>query len=302
MSAINRWRGALLAALLRAGYPAFTYVAELLNFITPFNRQKYITRRQTRRQRIETGHAFEVLQELQRIALATGAALFPVSGTLLGLHRNGGILPHDVDIDVGLFAWDTALKPFLEAARQSTYCRYSKLERLPIGYRSLNPWLPALEGNVVCHKLAMVPPHATEGRLIEVDIFVHFRSDNYIVHGIANRLWLNSEYSLVPRRFGALEMLVPADTIRYLRENYGDFETEVLEFENLVDCPNCELVNGISAVFYLAKMRKIYALAGWTARLQVLDAMYLQMLRQLRLGENRSPGWKIRGMEQLADR
>jgi hypothetical protein len=108
MSAISRWRSALLAMLLQAGYPAFIFVARWWAAVTPFNRQKYIDRRQRRRDRIETGHALAVLHELQRIAAKTGAAMFPVSGTLLGLHRNGGILAHDVDIDVGLFAGDRA--------------------------------------------------------------------------------------------------------------------------------------------------------------------------------------------------
>jgi hypothetical protein len=148
----------------------------------------------------------------------------------------------------------------------------------------------------------MIPPQATGESLIEVDVFVHFQSDGFVAHGIANRLWLNTGFSLVPRKFGSLEVLVPGDVVTYLRENYGDFETEKLEFENLVDCPNCVLVNGIRAVFYVAKMRKIYDLAGWPVRLKVLDGMYLQLLRQLRLGKNQSPGWSIRGCETVADR
>jgi hypothetical protein len=269
-------------------------MARLAVAVKPFNRQDHIRRRNTRRQTINSRLADRVLTELQRIADETGARLFPVSGTLLGLYRNGGVLAHDFDIDVGLFAWDEAVTEFLKAAKQSPFFVSSKLVCLPEGYRSINPWLPDLEGGVVSHKMVMKTPEGSEADTVEVDIFLHFRCENLVAHGIANRLWLNSEFGLVRRQFGDHSMLVPADTPKYLTENYGDFKVEKTEFENLVDCPNCVLVNGVDAVFYVAKMRKIYLLANWTARIKVLDEIYHSFIKQLLLKRQHTPGWKIR--------
>ncbi len=298
---MSRWRGALLAATLVCLYRVFPWVARLAADVNTFNRQDHIRRRNTRRQTINARVADRVLAELQRIADETGARLFPVSGTLLGLYRNGGVLPHDFDIDVGLLAWDEALKAFLEAAKRSPFCRGSKLVGLPAGYRSINPWLPELEGGVVCHKLAMKPPDGSDADAVEVDIFLHFRCEGLVAHGIANRLWLNTEFDLVRRQFGEHRMLVPADTPKYLTENYGDYEIEKTEFENLVDCPNCVLVNGVDAVFYVAKMRKIYLLANWTARMRVLDGIYHDFIKQLLLKRHQTPGWKIRSAAAPGD-
>jgi len=51
-----------------------------------------------------SGDAARALKDLQDVLAPGGIVTFLVSGTLLGFQRNGGFLPHDKDIDVGIFA------------------------------------------------------------------------------------------------------------------------------------------------------------------------------------------------------
>ena len=86
----------------------------VIDRILPFRRSEISGRRAARRNRINTDAGWNILKEVQRIADVTGAEVFAISGTLLGIHRNGGLLAHDVDIDVGIHLDDPRLGLLLE--------------------------------------------------------------------------------------------------------------------------------------------------------------------------------------------
>ena len=62
-----------------------------------------------RRRRILKRHGVEVLSDLAEIFKRRGIPAYAIYGTLLGFVRDGGFMPHDDDIDVGIIpgrGWD----------------------------------------------------------------------------------------------------------------------------------------------------------------------------------------------------
>jgi len=292
------WRllGIAIAMLLASVYGVQGRLIRLFLKFFAVDRNRITKKRGARRPRLETTIAWEVLGEIQRLANQTGARVFPVSGTLLGIYRNGGILKHDVDIDIGLFDDDPAFDAFLNAVRSSPLCSGFKDERFSPFYRKLNPWLPPLRRRAVAYKVMMRSPASPGAGPVEVDIFVHFPALGYVAHGIWTRLWINSVFALRDHEAGGLKLLVPQDIERYLAENYGDFRTEKPDFENAVDCPNCVFVSGLGAPHYVQKMQRLYLFAGWTERSRILDMMCRDLARQL-LNGGKAPHWRIRGLD-----
>jgi hypothetical protein len=294
MTGVNGVRRLLLAFLLTVSFNAQRYVLGPFLGVLPIDRAAHIRRRQGRRQPVETNAAWRVMLELQRVACMTGARMYPISGTLLGLYRNGGILPHDVDIDVGVFADDPNLQAFIAALDASPFMQMRTDIRMKAGYPALNPWLPQLADGISCYKYYLRPPGATAGPAIEADVFLHFGSGGHQAHGISNRLWLNRDFDLVPASYGELATLVPRDVELYLAENYGDFRTPKTDFENLADCPNSTLLVGLSGIAYLLKMQRVYIIAGWSERLAELNRIYRSYRRQMLRGSAEAPLWEIR--------
>lgn len=291
---MNRIRRLLLACLLTVAFNAQRYILGPILSVLPIDRAAHIRRRRGRRQAVEANAAWLVMMELQRIAGTIGIRMFPISGTLLGLYRNGGILPHDVDIDVGVFAGDTKLPAFIAALDASPFFRKRDDIRLKPGYGAANPWLPKLADDVACYKYYMCPPGVAAAPAVEADVFLHFGSGSYQVHGISNRLWLNRDFDLAAATYGELATLVPRDVELYLTENYGDFRTPKTDFENLADCPNSTLLAGLSGVAYLLKMQRVYIIAGWRERLSELHRIYRSYRRQMLKGSADEPLWEIR--------
>jgi hypothetical protein len=147
-----------------------------------------------------------------RTALADLAAALPVqqwhwyviSGTFLGIVREGGFLAHDYDVDVGV-----TFDPDVETAP----ARYA-VERAP----------------------ALVKLIHENG--INVDVFVHHLEGDRLWHGSSIHRWENTPFELADYTLAGVPVLGPADADRYLTENYGDWRTPVTEFNCTTGTPN----------------------------------------------------------------
>jgi len=176
-----------------------------------------------------------------RAALEDLAAALPVeqwrwyviSGTFLGLVREGGFLAHDYDIDVGI-TFDpqdpSALDRLVDALRRSPRYVVKKLDDAETVVRTA-PGRYAVERAPALVKLI----HENG---INVDVFVHHRDGERLWHGSSIHRWENSVFDLAPYTLAGVDVLGPADADRYLTENYGDWRTPVTQFNCTTGTPN----------------------------------------------------------------
>lgn len=190
------------------------------------------------------------MAELAKIQQASGARLFAISGTLLGIHRGDGIIEHDDDLDFGIFADDPGASAFVRGVKSSKRFTLKKQYRLGWLGRKLNTWVPRLADDTLLYKFIYTPE---TGNAVELDIFMHFPvSSGLIAHGSTRNLWLNSGFELVPFELDGIKLLVPEDRDRYLRENYGVWEVPIRDFESALDCPNHHPIVTMEAAALLA--------------------------------------------------
>ena len=229
----------------------------------------------------ELAHA--TLRALLRIADLAGCRLFLMSGTLLGFHRSGRLLAHDHDIDLGVMADDPGLGEFLTALQSAGLVTQHRTRRAGRGLAALNPGLPRLPGDALLHKLAVAVDPGRQASIM-VDVFVHFEYAGELLHGSLNTLWANTVFDLEWDQVEGLEFWRPRDVTRYLRENYGPFETEVRDFDSHIDCPNVRNIYSHSAVRFLLGKHRAYMGVGRADRLQRLDRRLSAMIREEPLG------------------
>lgn len=177
---------------------------------------------------LTVSNAARALSDLSDAMQRAGIEMFLVSGTLLGCIREGRLLGHDKDVDVGIWASTPPVK-LLEALRTSGLFRIqaSRSEEL-------------------------VRIRHVSGTAI--DVFYHYRESESYWHGGVKIRWNNSPFTLVQKHFLGREYLVPADHDTYLTENYGDWRTEVKEFDSAFDTPNGEIVNHEEMVVYTYRL------------------------------------------------
>ncbi|MGB7817542.1 MAG: hypothetical protein WBL35_02230 [Ornithinibacter sp.] len=183
-----------------------------------------------------------------RVALADLASALPVetwpwyviSGTFLGLVREGGFLAHDYDIDVGI-TYDAktipALIAALEADPQFVVKKVDDAQSV----------VPAGEGRyAVQRSLALIKLIHTNG--INVDVFVHHHAGEMMWHGSSLHQWENSRFDLAEYRLAGVDVLGPAHADRYLTENYGDWRTPVTDFNCTTGTPNLVITRSFRSI------------------------------------------------------
>jgi hypothetical protein len=180
------------------------------------------------------GLAEKALLDLKTTLDAAGIPMFLISGTLLGCVREGRLLGHDKDIDVGI--WDDVPAETIHAA-----LRRSGLFLL-IHPRSPN-YLRVRHVNG-----------------IPLDLFYHFREADSWWHASGKLRWHNSPFTLGSREFLGETFLVPADHDTYLTENYGDWRTPRVDFDSAFDTPNGEVTRPDEVVVHTLRM--LHAAAG----------------------------------------
>lgn len=169
------------------------------------------------RSRYDASTALSALRDVTHLLEKLSAQPFLVSGTLLGMVRNGSLLPHDKDVDIGI--WEDVPRSDLLVALQ----------------QSGSFWVqPARSQDTIRVKHINGTP---------IDIFYHYREGNSVWHGGVKAQWWNSDFSIEQRRFSSGLFNVPRDTERYLSENYGDWRVPVVIFDSVYDTPNATIVN-----------------------------------------------------------
>ena len=183
-----------------------------------------------------------------RTALADLASALPVdewrwyviSGTFLGLVREGGFLAHDYDIDVGV-TYDPEQAPrMIEALRAAPRFVVKKVDDAQVVVEP-QPGRYAVE-----RSLALVKLIHENG--INVDVFVHHREGDVLWHGSSIHRWENSAFDLAEYELAGVRVLGPVDADRYLTENYGDWRTPVTQFNSTTGTPNLVITRSFRSV------------------------------------------------------
>lgn len=191
---------------------------------TPVN----INQRRPRIQPYSVGRAERALLDLKAALEAAKIEMFLVSGTLLGCIREGCLLGHDKDIDVGI--WDDVSIETLNSAVRKSGAFFFISSRSPhiVRVRHLNG--------------------------IPIDLFYHYRDSEDFWHGGVKLKWHNSPFELTETAFLGSRFLIPANHEVYLEENYGDWKTPKITFDSAFDTPNGEVIQQDELLIHTCRM------------------------------------------------
>jgi hypothetical protein len=157
------------------------------------------------------------LNDVTNALANVGIPSFLVSGTLLGCIREGRVLDHDNDIDIGV--WEDAPRQVMLDTLGSCGLFYVQ---------------PARSSGAI--RLRHVNGTA-------IDVFYHVREQRDYWHAGVKARWHNSPFTLVKREFLGRKYLIPEDFETYLKENYGNWRMPKTPFDSVYDTPNAEIVN-----------------------------------------------------------
>jgi len=171
------------------------------------------------------------MADLERVVdTLTDAGLRPyvVSGTLLGLYRDGELLPWDFDHDVGV-------GPGVDVA--SVKAIFDEDRRFFAVERGHCVTVRDLQSGVT------------------TDIFVHFERNGLFWKGTEIHEWWHEPFSTVEATFDEKTFLIPDDPVRYLVENYGDDWHEPKPFyRTTFDTPNRVYRQTPEALIFLGEL------------------------------------------------
>lgn len=182
---------------------------------------------------LDRAAATAALRDTVCLLEAQGFAPFIISGTLLGAVREGAMLEHDYDIDLGLFAGADAFDRLKAVLTTSASLRLLGLYHQDVLRRDAAGAL-VRERRPVLVKLL----HA-DG--VTVDVFLHWHADGQVMHGTALYLWQNSDFMLERRDLSGISVLAPAPPETYLAENYGNWRVPLIDYHLAIDTPNLAL-------------------------------------------------------------
>jgi hypothetical protein len=196
--------------------------------------------------------AGQALQDLNTSFQTNGIDLFLISGTLLGCIREGTILGHDKDIDVGVDERHSINELRLAADN----CPQFKCREI---YSENAIYLEHING-------------------VFIDVFRHYRKDNgAYAHSGLKAEWENTHFGLKSHDFLGGCYSVPDDYDRYLTENYGsDWRTPKPEFETFADTPNMKVSDELNFKLYCIMATTNYYLVGDKYRISRLRLMHEQ--------------------------
>lgn len=176
-------------------------------------------------------YAGQALTHLKTILDRANVPFFLISGTLLGCIRDNGILPHDKDLDVGV--WEDSID-------RDTLNRICELSGC---------------FEVASNKDKLIKLKHINGTFI--DIFIHYYKDGKVYHKTSKLFWWNKPFDLKTYTFLNQEFLIPNNYKEYLDENYGSTWT-VPEptFDSTFDTPNAVIASKAEMDVYI--YRKIF--------------------------------------------
>ncbi|MGM0826317.1 MAG: hypothetical protein ACQEUY_16590 [Pseudomonadota bacterium] len=190
---------------------------------------------------------------------------FVESGTFLGLHREGGFLAHDYDIDLGIDYNSCDLKSLISCFDKASSFVIKKLDHHIQIYRND-------EGAYDIKKLpALVKLVHKSG--INVDIFIHHSYGGFSWHGSSIHWWKNKQFDLELRSLEGVDVFAPKQADQYLTENYGDWKTPVTDFDCTSGTPNLSIAKNFLSIALFMKRLAIFSMESPDEAFKVKKAL-----------------------------
>lgn len=198
--------------------------------------------------------ASRALLDLQNALEPVGKKAFLVSGTLLGFHREGGLLAHDKDIDVGIIGWEDQYE-VVNALLQS-------------GQFGMD--LRRLHGRKTYHV-----PVRHIGTGVCIDIFVYHEEGGKLVTGVQSDFGYLQKFAFTPfglhkTGFLGIEFYVPDDIERNLAENFGNWRQSDPDYISHLQSPSTVDVGG-----------KVFQIVGRIRALEAINEGKLEKLSRV---------------------
>lgn len=209
--------------------------------------------------------AAHALVDLQHALLAVGLKAFLVSGTLLGFAREGKILDHDKDLDVGVIGWEQQFdvaQAILQSGRFSIHL-----------------------GHLRADKTYQIPLRHLDTE-VSIDLFVYHREGGKLVTGVQSNFGYIQKFAFTPFElqtvsFLGIDFFVPTDVELNLGENFGDWRHSDPDYISHLQSPSTVDVGGL--VFQVVgRLRALEAIqSGKPERLaRVIEIMTLHQQRE----------------------
>ena len=177
---------------------------------------------------------------------------FVISGTFLGLVREGDFLKHDYDIDIGIHYEDLLLDEIIAKINNTNFFLIRKIEYVFQGYFKKDKYIKSIPRRLVLIKVI----HRTG---LNIDLFIHYREKGICWHGSTYHRWNNHQFELKKYFLKGLEVLGPKDADLYLTENYGSWRIPVTNFNFSTGTPNLSVSISPSSIAMLIKRMSIFA-------------------------------------------
>lgn len=191
--------------------------------------------------------AVEALQDFADALPLEQWCWYLVSGTFLGLHREGGFLAHDYDIDIGIHGESVSVDNLI-----ATLDAHSRFVTKKVDHHI--DITQDAEGYLRLVKVpALVKLIHQNG--LNLDVFIHYTENGNCWHGSIIHRWENSPFALVRSELEGVPVYIPEDADSYLTENYGDWKTPVKDFDCTTGTPNLVVSrNFLSVALFLKRL------------------------------------------------
>lgn len=208
--------------------PAMTHARVLLGAIldkamqpTPSNDQAATDASPAKKHVFDVDVASESLKTVNRVLRERGLQPFMMSGVLLGYLREGQLLPHDKDLDLGLIGWEhqfEVAQALLSAGHYHVSWRY---------LRGAQTFLI----DAVDLKYG-----------VAIDFFFFHPKADHLLHGIDYKYGFTQNLRFSPFELTEVDFLgerfwIPDNADQNLTENYGDWRTPQSSYVVTVESP-----------------------------------------------------------------
>lgn len=229
----------LATSCYMAGYNEIS----LLYFNKVFEKIKLAENYEIKKDYFNVNDCYESMIEIVDILRDHNKNPFIAFGTLLGMIREGKILEHDKDADLGIFVegYDEVYEIV------SLLC---KIEHFTA---------PGIIKNTKTNNSLNIAIYDYK-RGVAVDLFFFYKSNanNKIYSGIGtkcgNLLWEFNEFQLVEKEINNYRFLIPNNYQYHLTELYNDWSKTVEVWDSLLNCPNIPQ-SSVNAVYFFGLQR-----------------------------------------------
>ncbi|MBB3322575.1 LicD family protein [Atlantibacter sp. RC6] len=189
--------------------------------------------------------ANDALKDLRTIFNDNNIEFFLISGTLLGCIRNGQLLSHDKDIDVGIW-YNSERNNLINILSSSGYFEFH-------AFRSQH----------------VIRIKHVNG--ISIDVFYHYKEQDNYWHGGVKLKWNNTPFLLKDHRFLGVVFKIPENYDLYLTENYGNWKIEQKDFDSAFGTPNAEILNRYEMKAHIYKCMALSLHSGENFKIKSLQ-------------------------------